>query len=246
MLVKRARLHALALLAAGMMIASACSALTPEDPAATLRAEREAYVAEATTIASNEIVQQTQVAESVVAAETRVREVEARNALLLATLQVVAPPTQQVVNLSGAVTPGLLATPAPPGSVISGTSGTPVPGGVGTVSTNFVEISTALTVRDSDGCADTVANAFAADVQRIYVTARAFNISAGTTMRVEWFYEGTSSFTESFTVDVSDDDFCLWFYIEPTEVAFSPGSWSVQLYANEQAIQPSASFTIGM
>lgn len=244
MFVKRPRLHVLMLLATSMVIASACSALTPDDPAATLRAERELYVAEATTIASSEIAQQTQVADSVMVAETRIREVEARNALLLATLQVVAPPTQQIVNSSGAVTPGLLATPAPPGSVITGGS-TPNPGG-GVVGTSFVEITTALSVRDSDGCAATVQSAFAADIQRIYVTARAFNINAGTTMRVEWFYEGTSSFTESFTVDANDDDFCLWFYIEPTEVAFSTGSWTVQLYANEQPIQPSASFTIGM
>lgn len=240
-------LRAIYLISVFALISGACSALTPDDPVATLRAEREGYVAEATTIASDALAQQTQVIQTASAAETYVSQVEARNALLAATLRAVLPPTQQIIVDSGAVTPGLLATPAPPnmpgmegeGTTTSGESNASVGG------TTFTEVATALSVRDSDGCAVSTQNTFAADVNRIYVTARALNITAGTTMRVEWRYNGAQSYTENFTVDRNDDDFCLWFYIEPTEVAFSPGSWSVQLYANDQAIQPEVSFTIG-
>ncbi|MBK8025640.1 MAG: hypothetical protein IPK19_30680 [Chloroflexi bacterium] len=234
-------------LTAVTLAAAACSALTPEDPAATLRAEREGYVAEATQIAANGLAAQTQVVETVAAAQGQLSQIEARNAALLLTLRAAVPATQQIVSDSGVVTPGQVATPAPPGSVGSAGGATqPAPGGNSVAGgTQFVDVATALTVRDSDGCADVIQSAFAADIQRIYVTARAFNITAGTTMRVEWLYLGEMTFTESFTVDVNDDDFCLWFYIEPTETVFSPGSWSVQLYANDQSIAPAATFTIG-
>ncbi|MBL8131149.1 MAG: hypothetical protein JNL42_04765 [Anaerolineae bacterium] len=230
---------------AALTLLGACSTLSPDDPAATLRAEREGYVAEATQIASNILIQQTQSLETVATAEAHLRQVESRNAALLLTLRAAVPPTQQIISDSGIVTPGQVATPAPPGSVGAGNV-TAIPGdNVPVGSMEFLSVATALTVRDSDGCADLAANSFTADVQRIYVTARAQNIAQGTVMRVEWFYEGSVTFSESFTIGVNDDDYCLWFYIEPTETAFSPGNWSVQLYANEQAIQPNVAFTIG-
>lgn len=246
MLVKQCLLQQAVGLLAALTLLGACSALTPDDPAATLRAEREGYVAEATQIASNIVIQQTQSLETVAAAESQLSQIEARNAALLLTLRAAVPPTQQVISDSGIVTPGQVATPAQPGSAGSVSNVTAIPGDSALVgTTQFVSVATALTVRDSDGCAAIVESAFAADVQRIYVTARAQNIVQGTVMRVEWFYEGSATFSESFTVGVNDDDFCLWFYIEPTETVFSPGSWSVQLYANEQAIQPNMAFTIG-
>lgn len=241
---QRAFLRKIGFLAA-LTLLSACSTLTPDDPAATLRAEREGYIAEATQIASNILLQQTQSLETVSAVEARLSQVEARNAALLLTLRAAVPPTQQIINDSGIVTPGQVATPAPPGSTGAANS-TAIPGdGAPLGAMQFLSVATALTVRDSDGCADLAASSFAADVRRIYVTARAQNIAQGTVMRVEWFYEGSATFSESFTVGVNDDDYCLWFYIEPTETVFSPGNWSVQLYTNEQAIQPNVPFTIG-
>ena len=31
-------------------------------------------------------------------------------------------------------------------------------------------------------------------------------------MRVEWFYQGQMTYSESYTVPRDDSDFCLWFF----------------------------------
>lgn len=253
---KMKSIYAVILLLAGAV--SACSAITPEDPAATLRAQREGYVSEATSIAQALDAQGTQVAATAAAAENYVVQVEARNQMLLATLRAAMPPTQQIVGQGdpNAETnrPDWSASPAPAGQGINATpaaggdpaSGTGTGAAGSTVSgITFTSIDTALTVRSADDCAETVTRAFAADVQRVYVTARALNMTAGTQMSVQWTYEGEPDFSESFTVGVNDDDFCLWFFIEPTGDVLSAGNWSVQLSANGQPIEPAVSFTIG-
>ncbi len=229
----------------------ACSALTPEDPAATLRAEREGYILEATTLAESLGSQQVEAMQTVVAAESAINQINTRNNLLLATLQAALPATQQVINDQagiggGVIVPGSNATPAPLGAT---NNDNPIDAGMTAGdtlgNTSFVDLATALTVRDSDGCADVLQTSFAADIQRIYITARALNITIGTVMKVDWFYGGDNAFTESFTVNDNDPDFCLWFFIEPAEVVLTPGAWSVQLYANEQALGQPLSFTVG-
>jgi hypothetical protein len=222
----------------------ACSGLTPDDPAATLRAEREGYVREATAIADAALAQRTQVIETAVAAQTAVSAIENRNALLLATLRAAVPPTQQIVDTSGVAIPGQVATPAPLGS-----GGTPsaaiTVGEAAATGGAFVDTTTATTVLSSNGCADQVTTAFPADIGRVYVVTRATTIAAGTVMRVQWTYGGDPAFSESFTVGSSQTDYCLWFYIEPTADVLSPGGWTVQLYADEQPIEPVVSFTVG-
>lgn len=235
------------LLAAVLLIVSACSAFEAPDPAATLQANRLAYEAEATSIAQAAQAQATQISGTAVAAETIVAQGDLINQQLLLTLRAVIPPTQQVVNEGEVVTPGHVASPAPGGVVAATTPGAnPEAGQVSSdSSTLFTQVRTALSVRDSDGCADTLMDAFPADVQRIYITTRALNIRAGTVMSVQWTYEGEPAFSESFTVEQDDDDFCLWFFIEPTESVFSPGNWTVQLFENERPIEPLVSFTVG-
>lgn len=235
------------LLAVALLIASACGALEAPDPAATLQANRLAFETEATSIAQAAQAQATEISGTAVAAETIVAQGDLINQQLLLTLRAVIPPTQQIVNEGEVVTPGHVASPAPGGVVAAVTPGAnPDAGQVsGDSSTLFTQVQTALTVRDSDGCADTLQDAFPADIGRIYITTRALNIRAGTVMRVQWTYEGDPAFTESFTVEQNDDDFCLWFFIEPTEIAFSPGNWTVQLFENERPIDPVVAFTIG-
>lgn len=237
------------------LLASACSSLTPDDPAATLQVQRAALIAEATSIAQSGQAQSTQVAGTVEAARTYVALLEGRNRQLVATMQVAFPPTQAVVDNAGPSTPGMMETPAPLGSMNnSGNTGdsmdsmdapTQAPdASLGAV--QFTQVGTASTVRDSDGCAESLSNSFPANIQRIYITARALNIQQGTEMRVEWLYQGQSTYSESFTVQNDDNDFCLWFFIEPTEAVLSPGNWSVKLYANNQSIDPpQVDFTVG-
>jgi hypothetical protein len=221
--------------------------LTPEDPAATLQAQRSSLIDEATSIAQAAQVQGTQVMETAVAAQTYVALMEGRNRQLIATMQVAFPPTQAVVQNDGPSTPGQMATTAPLGSF---EEATPPPqnasGSSGSLGdTEFTQVLTASSVRDSDGCADVLSTSFPADVQQIYITTRALNVKAGTEMRVEWFYEGQMTFTEAYTIPVDDDDFCMWFYLAPTDTVLSSGSWSVTLLANNQAVAAPASFRVG-
>jgi hypothetical protein len=231
-----------------MLLISACSALAQEDPAATLRAEREGYIAEATQIADASLAQATYVIETAVAAATNIRQIEARNALLLETMRAAIPPTRQMVDNSGEFVPGLVASPAPSGGVAMPASGADVPAAVPASAggSAFVDVATSTSVRASDGCADGVTSSFPAAVRRIYATTRATSISAGTVMRVQWTYQGAPAFSEQFTVSRNQTNYCLWFFIEPTAEVLSPGNWTVQLFANDQPIEPVVSFTIGM
>jgi hypothetical protein len=228
-----------------VVCASACSAFTPENPAATLQAQRSSMIDEATGIAQAAQVQGTQVMGTAVAAQTYVALMEGRNRQLIATMQIAFPPTQAIIQDDGPSTPGQMATPAPLGSF---QEATPPPqdtsgGSLGDMS--FTQVGTAASVRDSDGCADQLSTSFPADVQRIYITTRALNVTNGTQMRVEWFYEGQLTFSEPYTIPADDDDFCMWFFIEPTGETFSSGSWSVTLYANNVAVAPPANFSVG-
>lgn len=231
------------------MVVSACGALNPDDPAATLQSQRQGFVDEATSIAQAAEAQSTQVVSTVAAAQTYVALLEGRNRQLVATLQIAFPPTAAIVNNEGPGTPGQMATPAPLGAFEEATpaasSGDTANSGASLGDMQFTQVGTASGVRDSDGCASELTNSFASDVQRIYITARALNIQSGTEMRVEWYYEGQMTYTESFVVDNDDNDFCLWFFLAPTDVALSTGNWSVRLLANNQTIEPQVDFTVG-
>jgi hypothetical protein len=228
-----------------LMLVAACSAIAPADPAGTLQANQAAYALEGTSIAQAAQAQGTEVMATAAAAETHVSAAERVNQQLMLTLRAVVPPTQQLVNEGEAFTPGAAASPAP-GGVVGAATPLPPGGGAGGSGTLFTQVGTALEVRDADGCAVELVSGFAADVQRIYVTTRALNVRSGTTMRVQWNYEGQPSFEETYTVPSDDDDFCLWFYIEPTGEVFGAGSWTVQLYADVTAIDPLVSFTVGV
>ena len=230
-----------------LLTASACSSMNADDPAATLQAQRAGFVTEATSIAQAGQAQGTQIVETVSAAETYTALIEGRNQQLMATMQIAFPPTQALVVSSGASTPGQNATPAPVGSLIEAT---PASGEVPDASlgnAQFAQVGTASSVRDSDGCADTLATSFPAGTALVYITTRALNVAGGTQMSVEWFYNGELDYSESFTIPSDDDDFCMWFSLVATESALASGNWSVKLYANNQSVDPpQIDFTIGM
>ena len=236
-----------------VLAVTACGALTPENPAATLQAQRQGFVDEATSIAQAAQVQATQVMGTAVAAQTYVAQIDGRNQQLLATMAIAFPPTQALVENAGPSTPGQMASPVPAGAGGDAMLA-PTQNGGSSASANtnafgdmqFTQVGTAASVRDTDDCAVSLVYSFPADVQRIYITTRALNIKAGTEMRVEWYYEGQLTHEESYSVPRDDDDFCLWFSLEPTDNTLSSGNWSVKLFANNQPTDPpSVDFTVG-
>src|SRR5579871_3653191 len=191
---------ALALFSITLLLLSACSALTPDNPAATLQAQRQGYFDEATSIAQAAAAQGTQVMGTAVAAQTYVAQANGRNQQLLSTMQIAYPPTQALVVNGGTSTPGQMASPAPLGAFSSGaTPLPPVQNGSGSAATQdasasnasignaqFTQVGTAASVRSSDGCADALTTSFPADVKIIYITTRSLNVKAGIQMRAEW------------------------------------------------------------
>jgi hypothetical protein len=210
--------------------------------------DREEFVRESTSIAQASRFQATDVSGTAIAAATYVAQRESINAQLALTLRAAVPPTEQIVDSSGPVTPGRVATLSPldaPTSIPNaGEVGASIGATVG--ETQFTEIATTSVVREDDGCADGTQNSFSLSTSRIYATARAYNIRAGTEMGADWLLNGQVVHQSlPWSVESDDDDFCLWFYIEPTDVPFTAGNWMVRLYANGQALNPPASFTIG-
>ena len=241
-----------------MITIAACSPAAEVTITPTVRlVNREEFQREATAIAQAMIIQSTEVAGTAVAAQAYVIQQESINIQLAATLRVIVPATRQVVDMSGPVTPGMVATLSPlttPGAISATQSAgsvimpaaSPSPAENNSTGTQFTEIGVSLSVRDADGCADGLTTAIPTGATRIYATARAFNIRAGTLMGADWLRDGQVVYQSSpWTVETNDDDFCLWFYIEPVDIEFTPGAWAVRLYADGQPLEPLASFTIG-
>ncbi len=205
------------------ILVSGCQVFRPADVPATLQAQNATHLIEATAIAQTQIAQAAGILATVQADETHVAQQEGINQALVLTVRAGDPPT---VERGVGSAPGAVSTP--------GTAGT----------TEFVEIQTAVSVRESDGCADGIQTQFSPDTQQIYLTARALNVRAGTRLDIEWRFEGEVAWQDNWTVPIDSDDFCLWFFIDPATVAFSPGNWSVQLFADGIPAGSPASFSI--
>lgn len=209
-----------------------CGAFNAPDVPGTMRAENTAHVAEASAIAGTLMAGNEYSAATAQAAETTVARTGNVNIQLAATARALIPPTpvrQVGVAAEVAGTPGLLDAQLAEQSQ----------GG-----SQFVDTGPTTRKRDSDGCADGFETQIPANVERIYVITRALSLSAGTEMRAEWRFDGQVVSQDSWTTPNDQANFCVWFYIDPQTVAFTPGTWSVQLYADAVLIQPEVIFTI--
>ncbi|NWF70679.1 MAG: hypothetical protein HXY40_16465 [Chloroflexi bacterium] len=218
----------------------ACQAIGGQNMMATLEASNNAYMAEATGFALTADVRSTEIAATVQAVSARANQINTVNQHLLATVIAGTTPTAPVAvgvaDVSSVAMPGddmsALVAPAAPGEPLAG-------------GTTFLQIATTASVRASDGCPDFFQSEFALDSQRIYITALAVNLRAGTTISAEWSFNGSIVVTNSpWSVPQDYASICVWFYISPSDVSFSAGSWSARLLANGTPIEPAAAFSI--
>lgn len=219
-----ARIRRLAVLLLAVALTGGCGSLGGDDPSATLQAERLGYDAEATAIAQAIQAQATQVQGTAVAAETYVAQTDGVNQQLVATLRAVIPPTEQIA--SGGMGGGT------PQAILEGERW-------------FVKTGTSTSVRDSDGCIVDPTQTFSSDASRIYAAFEAHNIEAGVRLSAEWSYEGRPVWTEGFDLERGATFICLWFFIDSSEVEMTPGTWSVQLFADGFRLESPMPFTIG-
>lgn len=205
-----------------VLASSGCRALEGQYTLATVQAQNTAFVAEATMIFETAEAEGTSVFATSQAADTAIAESSNVNLQLMATARAIIPPTQPRVGSSDL---GI------DEAIMSG-------------ETQFVDIALAGSIRDSDGCASNLRSQFTMQDTRIYITARALNIRARTQMRVEWRKEGVIAWYDNFIVQDDAEELCIWFDIATSFVNFSPGSWSVVMYAGLTEIPPALNFTI--
>ena len=198
-----------------MVTLPACEALNQADLPATMAAQNVAFATEIVSL--DEIAVTENAASSVRAAElaTAAAQVNGVNAQLVGTLQVVVTPTPQLQ--ADAFDP---LTPAAPGEVGQRL---------------YVNSGISTEVRSSDGCVVDPREQFGPLVPRLYATFVAFNLTAGTLFRVEWWWTTTQQlmFSDSWTADQNYDELCVWFYVTQDDVTFEPGTWQARLFVDE-------------
>jgi hypothetical protein len=199
-----------------------CQVFTPPDPVATLQADNNAIIAEATAIARAVDIDRRDVQATAMAAMTEVADLQTGNLELLATVRAGDPPQARVV----AQTNSALAAQTPGQRW-------------------FTKTGVALQINQADGCVVAPQITFPAGVEKIYSTMHALNVEAGLQLSAAWSYEGTEVHQESFTLDRDWSEVCLWFFIDSATVDLLPGHWSVQMYADGVGLESPTAFTIG-
>lgn len=207
-----------------LAVLGACQVFQGPDVQATLQAEGAAYLEEATAIAQSAQSVRVAVQGTLDAGGTQAAEVNSINQQLLATARAAIPPTpeRQIGD-----------------AVIQSIQGTIAAG-----SRYFVKTGVSSRVRSSDGCAEDVRTSFPDTIGRIYANVLVFNIEAGTPMQARWFYNEQLVWEDGWSVNRSASELCIWFYIEPSYVEFTPGNWSVRLYADGFQLEDPMFFTI--
>lgn len=202
-----------------------CQVLNAPNAPATLSAQNTAFAVEATSIPQSLEGTAIALVRTAIVAQTEVADITSINRQLIATVNAVVP-----------ITPAPQVGTAP--IVGGGQSG-------GVATTSLVDIAVTSRKRDSDGCADGTQSQFAIDTPIIYATTRAPSISAGAVVTVEWKYQGEVVGSGSYTVPSDETNFCMWFPLDPANIPFTPGSWSVQFTLNSNVVEPTIFFNIG-
>ena len=204
-----------------------CQVLNAPNVPATLSAQNTAFAAEATSIPQSLEGTAVALARIAVIAETDVAAINSVSRQLIATANVVIPITP-VPQVGAAPVVG-------EGNMQAS----------GSTASSLIDMGVTTRKRDSDGCADGTQSQFAVDTPIIYATTRAPNISAGAVVAVEWKYQGKVVGSGSYTVPKDETNFCIWFPLDPANIPFTPGSWSVQFTLNSAVVEPTIFFNIG-
>lgn len=101
----------------------------------------------------------------------------------------------------------------------------------------FIKTGVSDTIDTSSGCVVNPRTSYTTDTQRLYATVQAYNVQAGTPMRANWYREDEMVKSEDWFIDQSRAEYCIWFSMDQTEVQFTPGSWMVILYVDEENFQ---------
>lgn len=223
-------------------LGASCQALGGSNPSATLEANTNSFIASATALEITASANSTQLMATAQPLQTQIGQINTVNQHLLATVIAGTSPTPRVIVGSADPSGNGTTTTNNVGQTDQTQTGT-TGGGDGSA-TQFAQVATAFSIQESNGCASQLQSEFSIDTSRIYLTAYATNLVAGTLIIAEWDFNGTAVVNTSWTVDQNYADLCIWFFISPEDITFSPGNWAARLVVNTVAIEPAASFTI--
>lgn len=83
-----------------------------------------------------------------------------------------------------------------------------------------------------DDCATGTTASFTSASPQIYVVMNAYNLSAGMTVTARWSRDASELTVFDFTPDFDINGPCIWFYAEPVDFAFDPGTYRVEIAIN--------------
>jgi hypothetical protein len=189
--------------------------------------------------------------------QTEVSHVDDQNLNLVATLIERGTPTEAIGGITPFTAPNPLPT-QPADAVLpalteeavtqnTNPQGTPeasTPASTATVAgpPRLSNIVTAEAV-DANDCAVNPTSTFSTGTEQIYVVAVAAALQPGSTVVTSrWRQEGTEVVTFDFSPEFGEG--CLWFFIDQTDITFTPGNWSVELEINGGLVGAPLPFTI--
>lgn len=209
-----------------LLLLTSCAALEQADVPGTLAAQNAAYGTEIAALdaaATQEIGDsQTQITELVNGAA----HINGVNAQLISTLQMVVTPTPPLEG--SAFDPSSPSDPNDVGQRL------------------FVNSGVSTSIRSSDGCVVDPREQFSPFVSELYATIVAFNLTAGTLFRVEWWWTTTQTmmFSDSWTAPQDYAELCVWFYVTQDDVVFQPGTWQARFFIDEAQMTSPQRFEI--
>lgn len=232
------------LVACVALLFAGCGAFSREDVPATLQAQNAVYATELAALPTSASLRATEVAVTLDVARAQLSAIQSVNAQLLSTVAAgaSATPARVVAVESGDGAQGVMMDaavgiqPSPSAPILADASGMTI-----------IQIATANSVRESDGCAESVQTVFSTTVDRIYVTGVAQNLRAGVQIEGNWFNGGTLAATTDWIPTQDYAQLCIWFFISPTEtpgLVLQAGQWSVSLSVNGQLVGEPVAFTV--
>lgn len=95
-----------------------------------------------------------------------------------------------------------------------------------------------------DDCGINATTEFNISTEIIYLSARAINVTPGTTFVARWTRPDGQVLSYDWIPDFAINDACIWLYVDQTDQPFIAGTWQVQVEINGTATTDSLSFTI--
>ncbi|HVU09725.1 MAG TPA: hypothetical protein VHD90_00550 [Phototrophicaceae bacterium] len=119
----------------------------------------------------------------------------------------------------------------------------PAPGNPNNTNSPLSQVELATQV-GSDDCAINPTTSFSSSATDIYVVAVA-NIAAGANLTATFSANGQDVKTYPWKPNFAVHNKCIWFHLPASDVAFTPGNWSVTLTVDGQQIGQPIAFVIG-